>query len=270
MNKKIFITYGDSSYTQSVERIRKEAQDCEEFDEVIVFSDKDLPDEVRSNILFTYKRGGGYWLWKPYVCLKALEYCDESDIIVYSDAGNKIYKHKQWKTFWKWMCNHSAVFFYYGATMVQRSRKSLLMRYVEKIPYIKGMFQIQGNIFMFSLKAKPVIEEWYNNMIEHPEYVLDATKDEISDEFPEFIENRHDQPVLSCSVYGHWKELSIYVTRQRSERFHRDGQAVFNARISNDSIRKKMVFEKYHVLFIRKILVEPYRALKMFICKYSI
>lgn len=83
MNKKIFITYGDASYSKSLERIQAEAKSCGEFDRVIAYSNNDLPESITSNILSTYSRGGGYWLWKPYICLKTLQSIDETDIVVY-------------------------------------------------------------------------------------------------------------------------------------------------------------------------------------------
>ena len=32
-------------------------------------------------------RGGGYWIWKPYIISKMLEQINENDILVYIDAG---------------------------------------------------------------------------------------------------------------------------------------------------------------------------------------
>ena len=46
--------------------------------------------ERNKNIL-NKKRGAGYWLWKPYVILKALlENADWGDLIIYIDAGVQI------------------------------------------------------------------------------------------------------------------------------------------------------------------------------------
>lgn len=42
------------------------------FDRIILYTDKDLPQEITNHELMSYKRGGGYWLWKPYIILNAL------------------------------------------------------------------------------------------------------------------------------------------------------------------------------------------------------
>ena len=59
MNRKIFITYGDSRYTESLKRICKEAEACGEFDEVIAYTENDLDEEVTHSELFSHSRGGG-------------------------------------------------------------------------------------------------------------------------------------------------------------------------------------------------------------------
>lgn len=59
MNKKIFITYGDDLYKKSLERICNEAKQCGEFDEIIAYTPADIPESIKSNVLFSYKRGGG-------------------------------------------------------------------------------------------------------------------------------------------------------------------------------------------------------------------
>ena len=57
--KKIFVTYGDELYMKSLEGICGEARQSGEFDEVVAYTRVDLPDSIKSNVLFSYKRGGG-------------------------------------------------------------------------------------------------------------------------------------------------------------------------------------------------------------------
>lgn len=42
--KKVFITYGDQKYKDSLQRIKKEAEALEIFDEIHLYNDKLLPD----------------------------------------------------------------------------------------------------------------------------------------------------------------------------------------------------------------------------------
>ena len=263
MNRKIFVTYGDAIYKQSLKRICNEAEQCGEFDEVIAYTEADLPDFIKENPLFTYRRGGGYWLWKPYVCLKTLERCDDGDVVIYSDCGNKIFKHKQWHMYWEWMRKYDAVFFYNGGSMGRWSRKALIDAYTPRVPMLRNMYQIISNFFIFQKGAQHLIEEWLEQMLTHAEYVIDANDAMRPAELPEFIESRHDQAVLSAVAYHHAIDGNILVTRQRSERYSRCGQAVFNARISDNMVRNPMTYEPIHHLLVRELCVVPFRKLKM-------
>lgn len=142
------------------------------------------------------------------------------------------------------------------------SRKSLIQEHTEDVPMIRKMYQIQSNFFILKKSAIGIIEEWLDKMMNHPEYVIDAT--DRNEELPEFIESRHDQSVLSAVVYKHQFDAKIVVTRQRSERFSRKGQAVFNARISDTSVRNPMKYEPLHIFIIRNLLIVPFRRFKMF------
>lgn len=104
MSKKIFITYGNKLYYESLQRIKEQASSVGCFDKIITYTDADLPEEICNHSLMQYKRGGGYWLWKPYFILKTLlEVAQEGDIVVYSDAGSEVFKHKSWNLFFKMM-----------------------------------------------------------------------------------------------------------------------------------------------------------------------
>jgi hypothetical protein len=40
--------------------------------------------------IFSYARGWGFWLWKPFIILETLKKLNEGDVCVYCDAGNSI------------------------------------------------------------------------------------------------------------------------------------------------------------------------------------
>ena len=108
--KKVFITYGDQKYKDSLQRIKKEAEALEIFDEIHLYNDKLLPDLFQEYVR-QYERGGGYWLWKPYVLFDALSKVDEGDIIVYADAGCTLLRHTDWKDYFRILKRKEAIFF---------------------------------------------------------------------------------------------------------------------------------------------------------------
>ena len=53
MGKKIFITYGDELYAANLSRITQMAKQTEQFDMVIPFSHKDLPENLLNQLVFS-------------------------------------------------------------------------------------------------------------------------------------------------------------------------------------------------------------------------
>ena len=64
-----FITYGNDSYAKSKERLVNEANNIGWFETSRSYGPEDLDEEFvkKFKYILDYKRGGGYWLWKPYI-----------------------------------------------------------------------------------------------------------------------------------------------------------------------------------------------------------
>jgi len=151
---------------------------------------KDILDEPRGN---------GYWLWKPFIILDALERSNEGDIIIYSDAGvefvsnvnhiisrmtddvwlfgNK-WKHRDWckadvlNTIWDW----------------------------------SGLQAQASVIFVRNTGwAKTFIDGWLMNCC-NKQLIDDSPS--ITPNYAEFNEHRHDQAILTS--YAIMKGLSFH------------------------------------------------------------
>ena len=90
-NQKIsFITYGDNKFKLAKERIGREAADMGIFNgNIKLYSPEDLSREFKEKVNNTLSmpRGGGYWIWKPYIIHDMLSKINDNDILVYADAG---------------------------------------------------------------------------------------------------------------------------------------------------------------------------------------
>src|SRR5574344_1134211 len=93
--KKIFITYGDKGYHYNLKRIRGEANKLNFFDKIITYSHSDLPICIKSSPLMLFSKGGGYWLWKPYLIWKTIQKYPNATVY-YADAGCTLQKIKYW------------------------------------------------------------------------------------------------------------------------------------------------------------------------------
>ena len=91
----VFLTYGDKNFKKSRERIINQAKQLDLFTDCImetenIFNDREfkkLLTNKRFKQVAYSKKGGGYWIWKPYILYKHLSNLNEGDILVYSDAG---------------------------------------------------------------------------------------------------------------------------------------------------------------------------------------
>ena len=263
--KKVFVTYGNERYYSSLERLKKEAESLRFFDEIRIITDKDLPEYIIQSPLYKYNRGGGYWLWKPWVVLKTLKELRGDDILVYSDAGCQLFPDGEWNKWWKIMETHNGIFFSYGGTMEQFCRSNLLQHFNSDL--LKYYYQIQSGFFMLKKGAVSVVEGWQDIMLKHPEMVIDTTDEERKNESPKYREHRHDQAVLSGIVYKNEHKLKLKVKWQRMESRFRSGQAVYAARIATGRQRPIPSFEPLYITLGKVLVLSPYRKIRMIFLK---
>ncbi|MDU1889879.1 MAG: hypothetical protein E6767_04250 [Dysgonomonas sp.] len=259
--KKVFVTYGNERYYSSLERLRKEAEALQFFDEIRIITDKDLPEYITQSALYNYNRGGGYWVWKPWVVLNVLKGLQDDDILIYSDAGCQLFPDREWDEWWKTMKTYNGIFFSYGGTMEQFCRSNLLRYFGNDL--LKYYYQIQSGFFIIKKKAVYIAEEWQEIMLKHPEMVMDTTEEEHKNESFKYREHRHDQAVLSGVVYRNECKLNLKVKWQRMESKFRRGQAVYAARIATGRQRPMPRFEPLFITIGKALVFSPYRKIRM-------
>lgn len=264
--KKILISYGNELYYSSLKRLKFEAESIGIFDEIRIFTDKDLPDKITHHPLFQYKRGGGYWFWKPYIILQTLSHIQEDDVVVYSDAGSQLFKDKEWDKWWNLMKHYNGIFFCYGGTMEQFCRKNLL-DYYDGNKWLKYYYQIQGGLCIVNKRSIPVIKEWFEIMYQHPDMIVDVPIEERKNESKHFREHRHDQSALSCAVYKYERKCELKILWQRLESRYKSGQAVYAARMCEGRRRPAPSFEVFYVTIAKSLILYPFRKIKMKILK---
>jgi hypothetical protein len=148
--------------------------------------------------IFEQKRGFGYWLWKPYIILKAMHNATDGDIIVYTDGGG--YEFTTETIMW-----------------VKQQLKHMDILLVTNKPNEKCVYSnthTKGDVYMlFNTKPSNTTQVWagflairknfYTSRFvsEWLTYAQDARAltdiESITPNPSEFIENRHDQAILS-------------------------------------------------------------------------
>lgn len=238
---KIFVAYADERYKESLNRIKRQAKRTHRFDRILLYTPKDLPEYIKASPLFAFSRGGGYWVWKPYVVMDALSKCQEGDIVCYADSGCSLNKDsEEWDVFFAALEKHNAIFFQYRAdfsypgwdkicknpqnnsTAIRHWMKPLTKTYFEEYfgsDSFCDFSKIMGTIF-FIKKTTPlinVIREWYNLALFHPILFMDPIGKETTSLPDDFNVHRHDQAVLTPLIYYYKCIDQVLVLPETSE-----------------------------------------------------
>ena len=241
MSKQILITYGDNNFKESLIRIKKQAKSVGIFDKIITYTPKDLPTYIKSSPLFAFKRGGGYWVWKPYIIYKTLLSCNINDVVYYVDAGCTLNANSnEWQTFQKLTDEYNAIFFQYRDSFnypgwelacsdpnnnsvkikhwIKPSTTSYFTHYCGSKEYLESN-KIMGGFCIIKKTPKLIrtIEEWYKITLFHPELIIDPFGLELS-KIPKTLNlHRHDQAILTPLIFHYKKSDNILVLDETSE-----------------------------------------------------
>ena len=209
---KTFITFGGptSNYHNSLRRICNEAENIRFFDNIYGFTEMDLKQDEyfwnkHGNFIENNQRGYGYWIWKSYLIKKELNKINENDILIYCDAGCQINSRGKERLYeYIDMLNNNRD--NYGIISFQLEFKEILytkrniLEYFS-IDYNTNDLQNMATVLIMKKNSHSIniINNWYESCCNY-----DLINDNTYNEDPNFIENRHDQSILSVLVskYG--------------------------------------------------------------------
>lgn len=269
--KKIFITYGDQKYKDSLQRIKKEAGTLGFFDEIYLYSNELLPN-LFQKYTRQYERGGGYWLWKPYILFDALSKVDEGDIIVYADAGCTLLKHTDWEDYFRILKRKDAIFFITKGKNKKWCKREVFTFFNPNNCLWRNANQIQATFFIIKkTKSNEVVERWYQLATTHPHLFVDINEKERFRENPSVKEHRHDQAVLTGCICMSKDLRRYYLIPERMEKRLSRGQAVLASRISAEGVRGADMtspVENLFITYINKLTENPLRKFRTLLFFY--
>ena len=203
--KKVFLTFGDGGedFVAARNRIAKEAKATGQFDEICAYSWEDVvQEEVKESPLRRFRRGCGYWIWKPAIIYSTLSRLGDGDVLVFCDAGDVLFKAKrQWKMFFKSLANADIICKRISSCNLHMCRKELLEAFGVNYGICGRLcFQFEsGTIFIKKTDfTVSVMRKWVDMMVAHPEIVPDVSGDqEMERQLPTFVANRYEQAILT-------------------------------------------------------------------------
>lgn len=214
--KKIFIAYADAALAYSLKRIGRQARRLKIFDEVILYTPADLSEEIKAHPLMQYSRGGGYWIWKPWLIQKTLREHAAGDIVVYADAGSTLRKSPEWDRLFKLMEQYDTLCFQYAETVPEFARwgnSSTKVKYWTKksaLTFLDEYFhdnayrencKVMGGLLFMKNPENSLLRQWLDISLNHPELIVDPTEEELKEQDPGFAYHKHEQSFLTALAY---------------------------------------------------------------------
>jgi hypothetical protein len=207
MVKYHFITYATNDYLDFAENNERSAIRKGGFDTTKIYTPNDLDSRfiTMNTKLLCYKRLGGYAVWKPYIIFKKLLEIDEGDILCYNDS--KYLWLKDVRNFEKDILSNKNIGVYLnrpnsGCHIEKEWTKNdayILMNInnLSDIINMQNSNQVWSGFILIRKCFNTIrfISEWltYN---QDPRIATDSNNI-FCKNHPDFIENRHDQTILS-------------------------------------------------------------------------
>lgn len=207
-HKIVAISYADKNFFRQLQLNKKSAIEVGKVDEYYSYGPENIDFEFKekNKDILSRKRGNGCWLWKPYFILKTLkEKLEDGDYLIYTDAGI-LYMNS----------THNIIEF------LNRQNEEMWMirlRYPEKkhtkrdafillgvdMPFYSDTPQYMAGIQVY--RKSKFTEKFLEELLYYSQDKRIITDDPNTQGFPNyniFVENRHDQSVLSLLIkkYG--------------------------------------------------------------------
>ena len=208
MAHKLYVcNYADERFVNQQQLNTKSAYEFGKADKVIEFHDDDIIElKMKNPEHFNITRGGGLWLWKPYIILKALDMIEDGDYLFYCDSGAVFIDDIHLMIPDLESSSHGLMLVEHPL-LAQCYTKSECFHLMNCNDY-SGNQIISAFIFMKkSTIVKKMIEEWLENMKDIRKVYAKKYLNNIP-EFKNYIAHREDQSVLDV-LRRKWK-LEVY------------------------------------------------------------
>jgi len=207
--KTHLISYGDEKYALQKEFFEETALVSGFFDEVMLYGPHDI-DAVfyeQFQIFLHQPKGGGFWIWKPYLIKKVLDNLPENDILIYCDAGCMINSRGK-ERFRQYMSllmesDKGCLAFELPHKEFEFTKQEVL-DYFSASPEIVNSNQLMATVILLKKSDYTtfLVNKWCEVLYDKPLLFTDDKTRSIQNE--QFIDHRHDQSVFSVirKIYG--------------------------------------------------------------------
>jgi hypothetical protein len=208
--KSVLINYADRRFYRAQRLNQRTGREIGGFDRAISWRRQHLDSEFRNHnrLILDMDRGAGYWLWKPYITVMTLRNeMSAGDILFYCDSGSQFVASVA--PLIELCCARPAkpmLFFTLEDFHTNRrwtKRDCFYYMDMDSPPYI-DFPQIAASYFICRKSEISVafFEAWLR-YAQDPRILTDSPNQCGLPNYPEFVEHRHDQSILSLLVRKH-------------------------------------------------------------------
>ena len=210
------VTFSDKKYRYNQFLNKASAQRYCSFDKILDYTPSDIDKKfyrLNKNILNEAK-GSGYWLWKPYMILKALNRTSEGDIIFYCDSGSVFVSPVQPLLDLTNQFPQDVIPF--GLELLEKhytKRDAFVLMNCDEAKFTDTDQRLASFIVLRNSKAsKNFVSEWLQYCTDE-RILTDKENTQGKDNDAEFLHHRHDQSVFSLLT----KKYDLTVFRDPSQ-----------------------------------------------------
>lgn len=251
--KRVYLNYASRDYSIAQACAIHAAQRYGNFDDLIEFGPQDIEPQFarRHHKVLSQPRGGGYWLWKPHIIAKVFSTLKEGDLLAYLDSGiflqpgHADHLNRELDLLQR---NGKSIIAYQQCHLERHySKRDILQRLGCDEPHYlnSGQFWAGGIFLIKSSATQAIISDWlsWSEYNERDHYLIDNSENLHGPNHPDFIENRHDQSILSLLLKKHPELLLVRdrdFTRNYLHYFHTPNQAVDIFRLNDHREAQKL------------------------------
>lgn len=200
----IAINYSDATFAKAQQKNTLTAYKRGGFDKVIEYSPNDLNEDFINNnkeaFVVGNSRVGKYGLWRPFIVLNTLEQMEYGDYMMYCDSGAYYTKSVQGLVKRMNRDNIDIMLFEVEGNIEKAYTKRDIFTYLNcDNCSITDTVQRCSTYFLVKKTARSVqfFKEYYQLSLEAPFLFTDEKNRMGLDNYPEFVDTRHNQSVLS-------------------------------------------------------------------------
>lgn len=226
--------------------------------------------------IFSFQRGCGLWLWKPYLVNKVIKESNDGDYIFYCDSGSFFIRNP--KVLYKYLTDEQPLFVCDIPLLESCFTKPECFNIMEcETENIKFSNQIIATYFIVKVcdKSRRFVKEWLDYCCQ--EKLLSPAglkKNETPTHYmgSNFVSHREDQSIFSLLC----KKYKIQPHKDISQRGHdpesyRSPFYVYKEPVHNNDLYKPMIFlHKTQKLNLRWWIIYIYKRLRRFLSQKTI